>query len=123
MQRGNSVVVFVGLVLFSASGCATSSNSAVAHTYLEAKAIEYHRAQEARVHAVGLKLLSVIPNPPHVAFIVEPGNPVINAGTTYGKVMLTSAIVQFTKTDDELAVLIGHELAHHTRACYQPACE
>lgn len=108
-------ILLVVIAFFLTSSCAARSSSAVARTYLEAKAIDYHRAQEARVHTVGLHLLGSMQNPPNIAFIVEAGKPEINAYSTFGKVTLTSAIVQFTKTDDELAVLLGHELAHHTQ--------
>ena len=107
-------IFLCGVLLFTA-GCAPRHNSAVARTYLEAKAIDHRRAQEARVHAVGLRLLSAMPDPPNVAFVVDTDSQAINAYTTFGKVTITSTMVQFTRTDDELAVLLGHELAHHSQ--------
>lgn len=41
-------------------------------------------------------------------------NSILNAYAFGDKIWVTSGMVKFTKTDDELALIIGHELAHNT---------
>ncbi len=35
--------------------------------------------------------------------------------TTYGKVMISSGMLEFLRSGDELAMILGHELAHITK--------
>jgi len=41
-------------------------------------------------------------------------DPVINAFANGDMIMVNSGLVKFTRTDDELALVLGHELAHNT---------
>lgn len=40
--------------------------------------------------------------------------PTINAFATGSKIFITSGMIKFCKSDDELALVLGHELAHNT---------
>jgi Zn-dependent protease with chaperone function len=113
------LLVFVAL---SSGGCSTTKAPEVTSAEvqaererLSAKADEYYRAQRGRVERVGKRLLEQIPNPPNVSFLVQEGNPTINAGATFGTVVVTWGMLEFVKSDDELATVLGHELGHHTQ--------
>lgn len=41
-------------------------------------------------------------------------NDSVNAGADGGRIMVTSGMLRFATSDDELALVIGHELAHNT---------
>jgi Zn-dependent protease with chaperone function len=41
-------------------------------------------------------------------------NDSVNAAADGGRILVTSGMVRFAETDDELALVIGHELAHNT---------
>ena len=76
---------------------------------------ERHLAdQQARVERVGKRLLATIPGHPNVEFVLVPGDQSINAGATFGQVAITSGMLNFIESDDEMAVVLGHELAHIT---------
>ena len=68
--------------------------------------------QKRRVERVGERLLAAIPDHPKVQFVVVSGDPSINAGATFGQVAVTSGMLNFIQSDDEMAVVLGHELAH-----------
>ena len=70
--------------------------------------------QQRRVERVGNRLLDTIPSHPKVQFVISNGDPSINAGATFGQVAVTSGMLDFIETDDEMAVVLGHELAHIT---------
>ena len=40
----------------------------------------------------------------------------MNAGATFGLIMVTTGMLHFARTDDELAAVLGHELGHHTQS-------
>ena len=61
---------------------------------------------------VGRRLLETIPGHPKVEFVIARGDPSINAGASFGQVAITSGMLNFVKSDDEMAVVLGHELAH-----------
>lgn len=67
-----------------------------------------------RVERVGRRLLAAIPSHPDVKFVIVPNDPSINAGATFGEVAVTSGMLGFIRSDDEMAVVLGHELAHVT---------
>ena len=82
---------------------------------LTARSKEYYRQQKERVERIGKSLLAQIPNPPEVDFEVVPDQSV-NAGATFGRIMVTAGMLHFARTDDELAAVLGHELGHHTQS-------
>jgi Zn-dependent protease with chaperone function len=51
--------------------------------------------------------------PAEYAILVQTENRKINAYAAPGQVILTQRLVSFCRDDDELAVVVGHELAHH----------
>lgn len=114
-----ALIVFVALAL---GGCSTAKvpevTSAEVQTErerLSEKTQAYYRQQRERVERIGKKLLAQVPNPPNVTFVIEEGNPTINAGATFGTVVVTWGMLEFVKSDDELAAVLSHELGHHTQ--------
>ncbi len=81
---------------------------------------DYARFQQQvdQIKRVARRLLEAVrqsPSAPPVQFILAAGEPTINAGATYGKVMVSSGMMEFLRSDDELALILGHELAHITQ--------
>ena len=78
---------------------------------------DYARSQQQvdQIERVARRLLESVPQPPPVQFILAAEEPSINAGATYGKVMVSSGMIEFLRSDDELALILGHELAHITQ--------
>lgn len=74
-----------------------------------------YRRQLLQLDRVARRLLRAIPNPPQVNFTLAAGDGSINAGATFGRIMLTEGMMQFVRSDDELAMILGHELAHLTQ--------
>jgi Zn-dependent protease with chaperone function len=81
---------------------------------LQGRAERHFEEQKARVERVGRRLLETIPSHPNVQFVLVSGDPSINAGATFGQVAITSGMLNFIESDDEMAVVLGHELAHIT---------
>ena len=67
-----------------------------------------------RVARVSERLLRFTPGRPEIRFTVAVGEPQVNAGATFGQVIVTSGLLDFVRDDDELAAVIGHEIAHIT---------
>ena len=74
-----------------------------------------YQSQMVQIERVARRLLEVVPQPPAVQFILAVGDPTINAAATLDKVLLSSGMMEFLRSDDELAWLLGHELAHITQ--------
>lgn len=53
--------------------------------------------------------------PAEYGILLNPGDQKINAYAAPGRVILTQRLVNFTLNDDELALVVGHELAHHAQ--------
>lgn len=83
---------------------------------LTARSKEYYRQQKERVERIGKQLLAQVPNPPQVEFTVVEGEQSVNAGATFGQIVVTAGMLHFARTDDELAAVLGHELGHHTQS-------
>ena len=79
---------------------------------LRQRAQLHFEEQKRRVERVGQRLLDTIPGHPKVQFVIVKGDPSINAGASFGQVAITSGMLNFLHSDDEMAVVLGHELAH-----------
>jgi peptidase M48-like protein len=79
---------------------------------LQQRAERHFAEQKRRVERVGQRLLETIPGHPNVQFVIVNGDSSINAGATFGQVAITSGMLSFLQSDDEMAVVLGHELAH-----------
>ena len=79
-----------------------------------AQRTEYRR-QLLQLDRVARRILQAIPNPPKVNFILAAGEKSINAGTTFGKIIVAEGLMKFVRSDDELAMILGHEVAHLTQ--------
>jgi predicted Zn-dependent protease len=79
---------------------------------LSAKAKEYKSKQLDRVRSVGARILAEVDDKHRkIRFEIEDSDSV-NAGASFGKIVVTYGMIRFLKSDDELAVVLGHELAH-----------
>jgi predicted Zn-dependent protease len=76
---------------------------------------EIYRRELLQLDRVARRLLNAIPNAPQVNFILAAGENSINAGSTFGKIIVTDGMMHFVNSDDELAMILGHELAHITQ--------
>jgi predicted Zn-dependent protease len=76
-----------------------------------------YRRQLLQLDRVARRLLQAIPERerPQVQFSLAANEPSINAGSTFGQVMVTEGMMQFVRSDAELAMIVGHELAHITQ--------
>ncbi len=81
---------------------------------LRERAVAHAEEQRERVERVGRRLLEAMPDPPKVQFVIVPNDPSLNAGASFGQVALTGGMMRFLESDDEMAVVLGHELAHIT---------
>ncbi len=119
----------VALVLFLGSACELPppgaprpggrypSNEEVRREYsqLRRRAEIRLREQKLRVDRVGWRLLQTIPDHPQVQFVIDASSRDINAGATFGQVGVTAGLLDFIRSDDEMAMVLGHELAHITQ--------
>ncbi len=53
--------------------------------------------------------------PAEYGILINPGDRKINAYAAPGRIILTQRLVNFTLNDHELAMVVGHELAHHAQ--------
>lgn len=67
--------------------------------------------QNAIVDAIGSRLLGQADQPMEIDFSVQESKDV-NAGATFGKIIVTTGMMNFVGSDDELAAVVGHEIAH-----------
>jgi predicted Zn-dependent protease len=76
-----------------------------------------YRSQLLQLERVARRLLEAIPEQkrPRVQFSLVPGESSINAGAASGQIMVTEGMLRFVRSDDELAMILGHELAHITQ--------
>jgi predicted Zn-dependent protease len=74
-----------------------------------------YRQELLQLDRVARRLLKAVPNAPQVNFVLAAGENSINAGSTFGKIMVTDGMMRFVRSDDELAMILGHELAHLTQ--------
>ena len=74
-----------------------------------------YRQQLLQLDRVARRLLDAIPNAPQVNFVLAAGEGSINAGATSGRIIVTEGMMHFVGSDDELAMILGHELAHLTQ--------
>ena len=67
-----------------------------------------------RFDRVATRVLAAVPHPPSVRFVLSADQAAINAAATFGWVMVSNGMMDFVRSDDELAMIVGHELAHLT---------
>jgi Zn-dependent protease with chaperone function len=72
-------------------------------------------ADKAWIEQVGRRLLAAIPEHPRIQFLLARGDPSINASATFSRVVISGGMLRFLESDDELAVVLGHEVAHITQ--------
>lgn len=68
-----------------------------------------------RLDRVSRRVLQAVPNPPQVNILYAAGEQSVNAGATVGKIIVTEGMMRFVRSDDELAMILGHEMAHLTQ--------
>lgn len=121
MRRGLLYfLVFFTLIVSSLfSGCApgtrvTEKEVAREEDILKKKSKAFRFEQNKRLIEMGLNLLAQIPEPMEVRFLIGDCDEV-NAAAQPGIVGICRGMLRFVKSDDELASVVGHELAHLSR--------
>ena len=124
------IVVF----LFLIPACATigpritREEKQRAQALLRAEAQAWKNRQELRIHAVAARLIEAADNvkPLEFHFVAKPKRSgpgmspdVVNAWTDGKGVWVTRGMVRFLKNDDELAIILAHEMAHAYKAHVQ----
>ncbi len=117
------VRVLAASVLILVTACATSlrepgPNELVSEQEEQAQAAQLKRRaarfrwnQQVRLERVLTRLLLAVPDPPHVSVEVAPCDGV-NAYVRRGSIHVCLGMLRFVKSDDELAVVLGHEMGH-----------
>lgn len=117
------------VVLFLFSSCATttgpevtSSEVASRRHVLEEKAERFKSTQKERVNAIAQRVISFMPAEDQakvqsLRVEVAPDEKV-NAYVQPGKLVVNYGMLRFINSDDELAMVIGHELAHVAKGHY-----
>ncbi len=113
--------VAAGLVL---AGCASAPPTSVpagpavspreegrALALFQERASQFRQAAEHRLGTVGSRLLAAMELPSSGSFVVQDSDEV-NAYARGGQVYVTLGMLRFVKSDDELALVVGHELGH-----------
>jgi predicted Zn-dependent protease len=113
----------VGLLLVLATACAarppdgtlrtlvTEEEERAQTTELERRAARFRWNQQVRLERVLMRLLLVVPNPPPLSVEVA-GCDAVNAYVGRQKIHVCLGMLRFVKSDDELAVVLGHEMGH-----------
>jgi predicted Zn-dependent protease len=132
MNSTTVVVARVVLVLsFALSACATvtgpeitSAEEQQAQALLHAEAEAFQKAQQKRIADLGMRLMKASGAETPLKFIhvgtakqtegrIHPD--LVNAWTDGDGVWITRGMMRFLKSDDELAIVLAHEMAHAYR--------
>lgn len=123
MRQGNLFSKIICTIIFIAlSGCATvgptvsSQEVEAKRLELKGKAAVYQALQQKRLDAITNRLVSyMLPEEreklQNVKVVIKESSD-INAHATWGEVSVTYGMLRFTDSDDEMAVVIAHELSH-----------
>jgi predicted Zn-dependent protease len=80
-------------------------------TELERRAARFRWNHQVRLERVLMRLLLAVPDPPQLSVEVA-GCDAVNAYVGRQKIHVCLGMLRFVKSDDELAVVVGHELGH-----------
>ncbi len=116
-------VLAVGLLLGLATACAAGPREESLRTLvteqeeramaaeLDRQAARFRWDQQVRLEKVLMRLLLAVPNPPQLTAEVY-GCDGVNAYVGGPKIHVCLGMLRFVKSDDELAVVLGHEMGH-----------
>jgi len=79
--------------------------------WLEQRAAQFRWRQQVRLEGVLTRLLLGMPDPPRVTVEVV-GCDAVDAYVGEERIKVCLGMLRFVKSDDELAVVVGHELGH-----------
>ncbi len=104
----------VGDVVLAIGAQTTARPKAVSQAL--AKAAANHDIALTRWRAGREQVVTLRPErvPFHVAFLMTDDQEINASATTGRRIFVTYGLLRFVNSDDELAVVLGHELAHHT---------
>lgn len=120
MSWGKKTVNRIGLAVLVCCGLGFVPRAEAADVVLAAAGRVYVRppagwaAKIDRFDRVATRVLAAVPHPPSVRFVLSADQAAINAAATFGWVMISNGMMNFVRSDDELAMIVGHELAHLT---------
>ncbi|MCM8775515.1 MAG: M48 family metalloprotease [Candidatus Omnitrophica bacterium] len=121
----STVIVLLLLLVIQLAGCATvgppvtGQEVQAKRAELEMKAVAYRNLQTRRIEAIVNRLISfMLPEEQEKVGklrvkILELAD--INARASWNELSVTYGMIRFTESDDEMAVVIAHELAHMVR--------
>ncbi len=122
--------IYWGLILvFLFSSCATTTGPAVSSQEvaartrdLQGKAAQFKSTQRQRVQAIANRIMEFMPDEDRHKLgdlrIEVAEDQKINAHAEPGKITVDYGLLRFVDSDDELACVIGHELAHLAKGHY-----
>ncbi len=128
LRKGSFLITLILMAVYHSS-CATTTGPSVSsqevdsrRKELEAKSAQFKIRQVARVRAISQRLITFMPAEDQeklkdLQYQVSDSAD-INAGVTPNKMVVNYGMLRFVESDDELAVVIGHELAHLAKGHY-----
>lgn len=128
-MRKNIALILIAAIALLQPSCATvgpdvsSQEVATKRAELEVKAARYRETQLKRVKLITNRLIQFMPAEAQAKFrnlqveVSDGGD--INAHATFNKIVVHYGMLRFTDSDDQLAAVIGHELAHITQGHLQ----
>lgn len=97
---------------------------AILENYLLFANVDNSSAYKKKLTNILNKLVSNIRDPKGFNYeIYYIDTPVINASTFGGKIFVNRGMIEFCKNDDELACIIGHEIAHNELGHIESICK
>lgn len=120
LSGGKKTMNWIGLAVLVCCVLGFAPRAEAADVVLAAAGRVYVRppagwaAKIDRFDRVATRVLAAVPHPPSVRFVLSADQAAINAAATFGWVMVSNGMMDFVRSDDELAMIVGHELAHLT---------
>ncbi len=116
------IIVFSACAAKVTGPSVTTEEEQRATTILQLKAQAWQKEQEIRLLRIAERLMAVVDSPKPLRFhlVTKPiGEAIppdgVNAWTDGDNIYVTRGLLRFLQNDDELAIIIAHEIAHAVR--------
>lgn len=116
------IIVFSACAAKVTGPSVTTEEEQRATTILQLKAQAWRKEQEVRLLRIAERLMAVVDSPKPLKFhlVTKPiGGAIrpddVNAWTDGDNIYVTRGLLRFIQNDDELAIIIAHEIAHAVR--------
>jgi len=122
-------IIAIILASFICVSCATTTGPQVSSaeisakkSQLKAKADKFKLKQQKRIKVIAQRVISFMPTEDQkklriMKYKVD-GSPEVNASVKPGQMVVSYGMLRFAESDDELAVVLAHELAHLAKGHY-----